>query len=163
MSNCNACDQQSQRQINVKECFASLVVNRLSLLLIHALHGGKIRFSKFSWPKGLGSMLNLSFSNTHLLRSLRTLTRSVDDDRTKVRGRKICRLSDFRWRGASWASWPVARQVTDIESRILKPAGQTGHQLICAERWHRSHSEGAADSDRCNAQMPRQMAETCRP
>ncbi len=47
MSNCNACDQQSQRQINVKECFASLAVNELSLFLIHALQGGKIRFVGF--------------------------------------------------------------------------------------------------------------------
>ena len=40
MSNCNASDQQSQRQINVKECFAYHEGNGLSLLLIHALKGG---------------------------------------------------------------------------------------------------------------------------
>src|SRR5260370_29691750 len=70
MSNCNACDQQSQRQINVKECFASLAVNELSLFLIHTMQGGKIRFANSAIRQGL----------------LRRLMRSVDDDRAKSSG-----------------------------------------------------------------------------
>jgi len=52
MSNCNTGDQQSQRQINVKECFASWVV-------FHALLGGKILFANSAGRK-VGLMLNLS-------------------------------------------------------------------------------------------------------
>jgi hypothetical protein len=55
MSNCNAWDQQSQRQINVKECFAYHDGNGLSLLLIHALKGGTIRFAKIQLAEGLAS------------------------------------------------------------------------------------------------------------
>jgi hypothetical protein len=67
MSNCNAWDQQSQRQINVKECFAYHDGNGLSLLLIHALKGGTIRFAKNQLAEGLGLFLNV-------VRHLRTLT-----------------------------------------------------------------------------------------
>jgi hypothetical protein len=78
MSNCNACDQQSQRQINVKECFASLAVNELSLFLIHALQGGKIRFANSAIRQGpCGDSCALSMTTER-----------------KVRGRKFvdCRI-----------------------------------------------------------------------
>jgi hypothetical protein len=55
MSNCNAWDQQSQRQINVKECFAYHDGKGLSLLLIHARKGGTIRFAKIQLAEGLAS------------------------------------------------------------------------------------------------------------
>jgi hypothetical protein len=67
MSNCNAWDQQSQRQINVKECFAYHGDNGLSLLLIHALKGGSVPFAKIQVADGTGLFLNV-------VRHLRTLT-----------------------------------------------------------------------------------------
>src|SRR6266852_3061584 len=102
MSNCNACDQQSQRQINVKECFASLEVNELSLFLIHALQGGKIRFENSAIRQGpCGDSCALSM----------TIER-------KVRGRKICRLSDFRWRGLRGQDGPLPGRCPILRARF---------------------------------------------
>src|SRR5882762_11001065 len=97
MSNCNACDQQSQRQINVKECFASLAVNEPSFFLIHA--------------ERLGSMLNLSHkhpSQEWPCEQSRTLSTTTVE---KFRAEKFvdCRVG-FEAVWASGARLPVAGQ-----------------------------------------------------
>src|SRR5882724_5554446 len=110
MSNCNAWDQQSQRQINVKECFAYHDGNGLSLLLIHALKGGTIRFAKIQLAEGLGLFLNV-------VRHSQICRRKP----SKSSGRDICRF--FGMESLIWqARLPVTRSDNFIESNVLKEA-----------------------------------------
>src|SRR5450631_294764 len=101
MSNCNTGDQQSQRQINVKECFASWVV-------IHAVQGGKILFVNSAGRKvGLDAE---SLWQISILRSAGRYSRAPSLTTVEKLGPRNLRIVGF---DAAWVSGASPLQASD--------------------------------------------------